>query len=54
MIPPSPDLQRKFRNTDQIVKSNMSHTIPNLVASYPNDYIDLVTYESMKRAMQFI
>lgn len=53
MIPPSPDLQCKFRNTDQIVKSNMSHTIPNLVASYPNDYIDLVTYESMKRLMQF-
>ena len=52
LIPPSPELQRKFRNTEEIVKSGRSYLIPDLVARYPNDYIGITTYESMKRAMQ--
>lgn len=52
-IPPSPELQRKFRNTDEVIKSGRSYQIPDLVARYPDDYVDLSTYESIKRAMQF-
>ena len=49
MIPPSPELQRKFNNTDLIIKSGRSNTIPDLVSKYPQDYIDLPTYESIKK-----
>lgn len=49
MVPPSPELMRKFRNTDEIVRSGRSDLIPELLAKYPFDYLDLATYESMKR-----
>lgn len=52
MVPPSPDLLRRFTNTDQIVRSGRSYLIPDLIINYPNDYIDLLTYESIKRIMQ--
>lgn len=51
MVPPSPELLRKFRNTDEIVKSGRSYLIPDLVNKYQYDYIDLTTYESIKRTM---
>lgn len=53
MIQPSPELLRKFRNTDTIVKSGRSYLIPDLISKYQNDYVDLTTYESIKRVMQF-
>jgi len=49
MIPPSPELQRKYRNTDEVVRSGRSYLIPELMIKYPQDYIDLATYEIMKR-----
>lgn len=52
MVPPSPELLRKFTNTDQLVKSGRSYLIPDLIVQYPNDYVDLLTYESIKRIMQ--
>lgn len=52
MIPPSPELQRKFTNTDQIIRSGRSYLIPDLVTKYPDDYINLDIYESIKRIMQ--
>ena len=52
-IPPSPELLRKYRNTDDVVKSGRSYIIPDLIANYPNDFVDLATYESIKRAMEF-
>lgn len=54
MIPPSPELLRKYRNTDGLVKSGKSYMIPDLISRYPNDYIDIATYESMRKTMQFI
>lgn len=51
-VPPSPELLRKFRNTGQIVESGRAYLIPDLVARFPNDYVDLATYESMKKVMQ--
>jgi hypothetical protein len=51
MIPPSPELLRKYRNTDGLVKSGKSFMIPDLVTRYPGDYIDLASYESIKRSM---
>lgn len=53
IVPPSPELQRRYRNTDELIKSGRSYLIPELVSKYPNDYLDLATYESVKRAMQF-
>jgi len=53
MIQPSPELLRRYRNTDEVIKSERSYLIPSLVANYPNDYVDLTTYESIKRAMRF-
>ncbi len=52
MVPPSPDLQRRFNNTDRLVKSGMSYLVPDLVAKYPQDYVSLVEYEAIKRVMQ--
>ncbi len=49
MVPPSPDLLRKFRNTEGLVISGKSYLVPDMVIKYPQDYIDLITYESMKR-----
>lgn len=49
MVPPSPELLRKYRNTDEIVISGRSNLIPELLTKYPQDYIDLITYDSMKR-----
>ena len=49
MVPPSPELLRKYRNTDEVVKSGRSFLIPELMIKHPQDYIDLTTYESMKR-----
>ena len=52
MVGPSPELLRKFINTDNLVKSGRTYLIPDLVSKYPQDYIDLVTYNSMKRIIQ--
>lgn len=54
MIPPSPDLLRKYRNTDDLVKSGKSYMIPDLISRYPTDYVDIATYESIKRTMQMM
>ncbi len=51
MAPPSPELMRKYRNTDEVVKSGRSNLIPELLSKYPFDYMDLATYEYMKRMM---
>lgn len=51
MVPPSPELQRRFNNTDAIVKSGKSYLIPDLVKNNPQDYISLTEYEVMKRIM---
>jgi hypothetical protein len=52
MVPPSPELLRRFRNTDGLVMSNRSYLIPDMVNKYPHDYLDMTTYESMKRFIQ--
>lgn len=54
MIQPSPELLRKFRNTREIVESGRSYLLQDLIVKYPGDYIDLATYESIKRAMQMM
>ena len=52
MVAPHPELLRRFVNTDNLVKSGRSYLVSDLVIKYPNDYVDLQTYESMKRIMQ--
>ena len=51
MIPPNPELLRKYRNTDGLIKSGRADLIPSLVAAYPKDYLDITTYWSIKRFM---
>lgn len=53
MTQPSPELLRKYRNTEGLIKSGKSYMIPDLISRYPNDYIDIATYESIRNAMQF-
>ena len=53
MIPPSPDLQRRFRNTEGLVKSGRSYLVAEFVTKYPNDYLDIATYESMLKVIQY-
>ncbi len=53
MIPPSPELLRKYRNTEGLIKSGKSYMIPDLISKHPNDYIDIASYESIKRSIQF-
>ena len=52
MVLPSPELLRRFKNTESIVKSGRSYLIPESVTKYPNDYVDMATYESIKKAIE--
>ena len=54
MAPPSPELLRKYRNTDGLVRSNRTYLVQNMVNKYPQDYIDMITYEAMKRITEWI
>ncbi len=49
MVPPNPDLLRRYRNTDSLVSSGRAYLVQDMVNKYPQDYLDIATYESMKR-----
>lgn len=48
MVSAHPNLLRKFRNTDSIIKSNKSTTIHGLHSKFPGDYIDTNTHSIMQ------
>ena len=45
MVAAHPNLSRKFRNTDSIMKAEKSHLIPNLHSKHPQDYINISTHK---------
>lgn len=51
MTSPSPELLRKFRNTEGLILSNKSYLVSDMVYNYPQDYVDIETYRSMKRML---
>jgi len=44
MVAPSPDLERKIRNTKNLIKQNNSHLISEFKRKEPHNYIDINTY----------
>ncbi len=49
MVSAHPNLSRKFRNTDSIIKSNKSNLIPTLHSKFPVDYIDTKTHSTIQK-----
>lgn len=54
MVAPYPDIQRKFRNTDSIVKAKRHYLVPDLHTKYPQDYIDLITHDKISKVKPWI
>jgi immune inhibitor A len=54
MVSPHPDLQRKFKNTDNIVKAQKHYLVPNLYVKYPQDYLDLITHDKLSKIKPWI
>jgi hypothetical protein len=54
MVTPHPDLQRRFSNTNNIVKVNKTHLIPGLLAKYPRDYIEPETQDKLEKVKPWI
>lgn len=54
MVSPSPDLQRKINNTDNIVKAKKSHLVSNLSKKHPADYIDLDIHNKLSAIKPWI
>jgi immune inhibitor A len=54
MVAPHPELQRKLRNTDNIIRSNRAELASQLHSTYPNDYVDINTHNTMKRVMPWV
>lgn len=47
MVSPSPYLQRRIQNTDNIVKANKAHLVNGLSSKYPNDYLMLDKHSNL-------
>lgn len=54
MVAPYPDLNRRLRNTDNIIKSNKVGLAHELHSKYPHDYLDVKTHNTMKRTMPWV
>ena len=54
MVAPHPDLHRRLRNTDNIIKSNKIELAHQLHSKYPHDYLDVKTHNTMKRVTPWV
>lgn len=54
MVAPHPDLHRRLRNTDNIIRSNRTELASELYDKYPHDYIAVNTHNTMKRVMPWV
>lgn len=54
MVAPHPDLQKKIRNTKQLVKQKQEHLIPGLVEQFPDDYISLDDFEIIQEIKPWV
>lgn len=48
MVSPSPELQRRMNNTENIVIAKKAHLVPGLFVKYPEDYLELTAHENLK------
>lgn len=49
MVSAHPNLSRKFRNTDSIIRANKTESIPGLYSKHPQDYMSLKSYNVMEK-----
>ncbi len=54
MVLPYPELDRRLRNTNNIVKSGKIGSVPDLHSRYPRDYIDINTHNTVQRVRPWI
>lgn len=54
MVTPYPDLNRKLRNTNNIIKSDKPELLSDLYRKYPTDYLDSHTHDVMHRVRPWI
>ena len=54
MVTPYPELNRKLRNTNNIIKSDKIGLASDLHSKYPDDYADINTYDTMQRVRPWI
>lgn len=54
MVSAHPNLARKFRNTDNIVKANKSDIIHSLFSKFPEDYIDVNIHSTIQRTKPWV
>ena len=47
MPAPSPELERKIRNTEALINSGNAHLVDEYARLYPSDYLDLGTYNRL-------
>lgn len=51
MVSAHPNLARKFRNTDMIIRSNKSDMVPMLYSKYPDDHVDINTHNVIQKTV---
>lgn len=54
MVAPHPDLQRKFGNTDNIVRAKKHYLVPGLHTKYPQDYLDLIIHDKISKIKPWV
>ena len=54
MVAPHPELNRRLRNTDSIIKANRPERISTLHSKYPYDYIDIDTHKVIERVKPWV
>ena len=54
MVAPYPELDRKLRNTDNIIKTKRTELAAELHAKYPEDYINVDSHNTMKRVRPWV
>lgn len=47
-VPPSPQLERKLKNTENLINSGNSHLVDSYAFMYPDEYVNLETYYRIK------
>lgn len=54
MVSPHPELNRRLRNTDNILKSDRIDLASELHVKYPHDYLDIDTHNTMQRVRPWV
>lgn len=54
MVASHPSLNRRFRNTDSIVKANKQEYVSALHSKFPEDYVDINTHNALQKVKPWI